>query len=65
MIKQGQQVEIKPEWQDAGDDQFTWVAVDDEEKGRVTICPIDSDLGIKPTEIVPVDWLKVTEVAHG
>ena len=37
MIRAGQRVRIKPEWQDEGDDSFVWHAVDSEEKGRVTI----------------------------
>ena len=59
MIKQGQIVEIKEQYQDDGDDQFTWVAVDDEEKGRVTITPTDIALEIKPQYVVNVEWLSL------
>jgi hypothetical protein len=57
MIRQGDKVQIKQEWQDAGDDRFTWVAVDDESKGRVTISPLGTGLAIAPTQVVRVDWL--------
>ncbi len=30
MIKAGDRVTICKEWQDAGDDQFVWVAMDDD-----------------------------------
>jgi hypothetical protein len=57
MIKSGEEVKIKPEWQDPGDDKITWIAVDDEEKGRVTI-QAQLDLPIKPTQVVKVEWLE-------
>ncbi len=36
-IRKGQRVFIRSEWRDEGDDEFIWEAIDDEEKGRVTI----------------------------
>lgn len=57
MITKGQQVFIKPEFQDAGDDRFTWVAVSDEDKGRVMIQPIDTGLQFAPVSNVNVEWL--------
>ena len=48
MIKKGDEVEILPEFQDAGDHKFRWVSLEDEEKGRVDICPVDIGLAIKP-----------------
>jgi hypothetical protein len=48
MFKKGDQVEILPEFQDAGDDEFHWVVLADEEKGRVDICPVNITLRIKP-----------------
>jgi len=35
VIKKGDIITIKPQWQDAGDASFTWVARDDEENGPV------------------------------
>ncbi len=52
----GDVVRILPEFQDAGDDEFTWVA--DEEKGRVDISAVDSLLTIKPIHIVQADWIE-------
>jgi hypothetical protein len=48
MFKKGDVVSIRPEFQDKGDDQFTWMVLADEEKGRVDICPVNSSLLIKP-----------------
>ena len=48
MITQGEVINIKPEWQDSGDDKFVWIATEDEDHGRVSICPIDSPMRIKP-----------------
>ena len=41
MIKKGDIITIKPQWQDAGDASFTWVARDDEENGRVDISAVE------------------------
>jgi hypothetical protein len=57
MILKGDKVQIKPEWQDAGDDRFTWIAVDNEENGRVMISPTNTGLPIAPTQVVHVDML--------
>jgi hypothetical protein len=54
----GDIVKIRPEFQDEGDDQYTWVVLNDEEKGRVDISAIDSLLKITPIHIVQVDWLE-------
>lgn len=54
----GQVVKIRPEFQDDGDDEYTWVVLKDEEKGRVDISAIDSLLRIKPIHTVQVEWLE-------
>ena len=56
MIKSGEIVGIKKEWQDLGDDQITWIAIDNEEKGRVTI-QAQLGLPINPTQVVNAEWL--------
>ncbi len=53
----GDIVKIIPEFQDAGDDEYTWVVLTDEEKGRVDISAVDSPLTIKPIHIVQTDWI--------
>lgn len=54
----GDIVKIRPAFQDEGDDEFTWVVLNDEEKGRVDISAIDSPMTIKPIHTVQVDWLE-------
>ena len=63
MVRKGDIVEIKKPYQDAGDDKLTWMAVDDEEKGKVMLVPIDSTLSIKPTYVLNVQWLRVVAKA--
>jgi len=58
MIKKGDTVKIKPEYQDAGDENFTWVACDDESKGRVTISPVNIGLEFPPQQTVTTDMLE-------
>jgi len=56
MIRAGDVVKIKPEWQDGGDDEIEWRAVSDEEKGRVDISP-QLGLSINPIQTVTIDML--------
>jgi hypothetical protein len=32
-FKKGQAIKIRPEWQDAGDDKYSWVVAEDSEGG--------------------------------
>lgn len=57
MIRKGQEVYIKPEFQDAGDDKFSWIVADDEQNGRVAIVPMGTGLAIPPRHVVKVEWL--------
>lgn len=63
MIRKGDQVRILPEHQDPGDEEFVWVALGDEEKGRVDIQPINMQMNIKPIYTVRCDQLEVIEIA--
>jgi hypothetical protein len=56
-IKAGDVVKIKPEWQDAGDSECVWLALEDEDGGRVRIEP-QIDLPIKPNQVVTTDMLE-------
>lgn len=56
-IKAGDSVTIKPEWQDHGDEGIEWKAIDNPEKGRVTI-EAQLDMPIKPTQSVNTEWLE-------
>lgn len=57
-IKKGDRVHIKKEYQDEGDDKYTWHAVSDEEKGRVDVVPTDHPMQIKPKYTMQRDWLE-------
>lgn len=59
MIKKGDTIQIKKAYQDEGDDLYNWVALDDEEKGRVTISPTNTGLNIAPSHVVAVYMLEV------
>ena len=58
MFKRGDEVEILPEYQDEGDDQFHWVCLNDEEKGRVDITPVGINLRIPPVFTVQTKQIR-------
>jgi imidazole glycerol phosphate synthase subunit HisF len=58
-IQKGDLVEILKAYQDEGDDELIWMAIDDEEKERVTVMPVNSTLSIKPTYVMKVEWLRL------
>ena len=62
MIKKGDRIDILPQWQDAGDENYVWVATDDEKDGRITVCPISMPISIKPRSTVDVNMIKLREV---
>lgn len=57
MIRRGDKVRIKPEFQDPGDDSVEWVALEDEDGGRVRIQP-QLGLEINPNQVVEVSMLE-------
>jgi hypothetical protein len=58
-IKAGDTVKFKPEWQDAGDDQIDFVAMEDEDGGRVLIGALGVLKSFTPTQVVLVSMLEV------
>ena len=59
MIKKGDYLVIKPEWRDAGDEAFTWVARSDEQSGRVDISAVElAHLPLWPVQTVRIDMVK-------
>jgi hypothetical protein len=56
-IRHGDRVRIKPEWQDPGDDEFVWTAVENEAGGRVRIRPV-MDLQIPPSYVVTTEMIE-------
>jgi hypothetical protein len=61
--RKGQRVRIKEAHRDPGDEEFTWVVIDDEEKGRVDISPTNTPLKIAPVYTVQADWIEVDDQA--
>jgi len=65
MIKKGQQVHIKPEWQDEGDSDHVWIAVEDEVGDRIRIAPLMlEDFAIQPITLVEVRMLVESDAAE-
>ncbi len=58
-IQKGDFVTILPEFQDPGDVEFTWQAVTDEEKGRVTLQALGTGMQFAPTYVMKVEWIQV------
>ncbi len=61
MIRQGDKLRIKPEWQDKGDEGRVYVAVDSEEKGRVAITSHIEGWTIQPTHVVRVEMVEAVQ----
>lgn len=57
MIRRGDVVRLKPEWQDKGDDMIVFIALEDEDGGRVLI-EAQVDMKLKPTQRVRTDMLE-------
>lgn len=57
-IQKGDKIRIKPQWQDDGDDQFEWVAIEDEDGGRVRIAPTGTGLAFPPNQVVTTDMIE-------
>lgn len=51
MIKKGQQVWIRPEWADPGDNTLERYAAEDESGGRVLVVTIDPQFTYFPTRV--------------
>jgi hypothetical protein len=60
-ILKGDIIKILPQWQDKGDDEYTWIARNDEEKGRVDISALELRAGIWPMQTVTVDMVEKVE----
>ena len=57
MIKKGDTVVIKPEWCDPGDESYHWIALEDEDGGRVRISATNTGLPIAPNYVVETNML--------
>jgi len=57
MIKAKEVVQIKPEFQDKGDSDLVWIALEDEDGGRVRIAPVNTGLAFPPNQVVTTEML--------
>lgn len=57
MIKARDVVRIKPEYQDEGDDSLVWMALEDEDGGRVRISPLNTGMKLPPNQVVSIEML--------
>ena len=61
MIKKGDIITIKPQWQDAGNASFTWIARNDEENGRVDISAVElAYMAVWLAQSVRTDMIEAT-----
>ena len=58
MIRAGDTVRFLPQWQDPGDDELHWVALEDEDGGRVLVEVHGTGLFVAPTSVVLVSMLE-------
>ena len=65
MFKKGDIVDIIPDFQDAGDSDFVWVVVEDEEKRRVNIQPHGTGMILPPRYTVHVSQIKLAGPSSG
>lgn len=56
-FKQNDKVKILPQWQDEGDDEITFVCVEDEDGGRVRIEALIG-LPLNPQQVVKTDMIE-------
>lgn len=56
MIRKGDIVTFKPEWQDDGDEGFTFLACDDEDGARFMV-GMQLGFSINPSQVVTVDMI--------
>ena len=61
MIWKGDIITIRPEWRDARNARFTWVARNDEENGRVDIAAVEvAYMDVWPAQTVRTDMIEAT-----
>lgn len=57
MICKGDVVKIKPQWQDPGDDEFKWIAIEGDDGGRVRIATLIPGFSFHLEQVVNLDML--------
>jgi hypothetical protein len=63
MIRKGQSVTVRPQWRDPGDENVQFVALEDEDGGRVLIGALGVLSHFIPSQVVTTDMLEVTPCA--
>jgi len=58
MIRKNDTIRIKPEWQDEGDDEIHWLAIEDEDGGRVKAIATNLGLSFPPVSVFHVYMLE-------
>ena len=58
MIRAGDTVRFLPQYQDPGDDELHWVALEDEDGGRVLVEAHGTGLFVAPNSVVLVSMLE-------
>lgn len=58
MIRKGQPVSIRPQWRDPGDENARFVALEDEDGGRVLIGALGVLSHFTPSQVVTTDMLE-------
>ena len=56
MVKKGQRVYFKPEWQDIGDEDISFIAIEDSDGGRVKVMA-ELELTFNPVSVVDVEMI--------
>lgn len=59
MLVKGDKIRILPQYQDPGDEDFTWIVVGDEEKGRVDVSPVSIQMHVKPVYTLRVEQVEL------
>lgn len=59
-VRKGQRVIFRPEWQDEGDAEITFIATEDSNRGRVEVVAL-LGLPFNPRQIVSVDMIERVE----
>ena len=59
MIRRGDIVKFKAEWRDAGDENVVFIAVENEDGGRVKV-EAQLGLAINPVQVVSVEMIERT-----
>ena len=58
MIKAKDIIRIRPEYQDEGDDSLVWIALEDEDGGRVRISPLNTGMKLPPNQVVSTEMIE-------